>query len=209
MRGFRRGICGSSPRGRGTLVRRGDDLRRVRFIPAWAGNAPHPSRPPRPPAVHPRVGGERAFAEEAERLYDGSSPRGRGTPQTERVAQHRLRFIPAWAGNALERSFSRYDATVHPRVGGERWDDLPESTRNLGSSPRGRGTPARAAAPLDPLRFIPAWAGNARSRDTSLVSAAGSSPRGRGTRRTAGRDRTHDRFIPAWAGNAGYGDPDA
>ena len=113
-------------------------------------------------------------------------------------------------------------SAVHPRVGGER----PGETRGFasfsGSSPRGRGTHSEIRGGRIPLRFIPAWAGNAD--DTLIPSAepsvhprvggerqkiiekigteSGSSPRGRGTRRdTPGRSRLR-RFIPAWAGNA-------
>ena len=93
---------------------------------------------------------------------------------------------------------------------------------NVGSSPRGRGTPSGTASDPGYGRFIPAWAGNAVAflisgmiaavhprvggerlhQEAAGNTGAGSSPRGRGTRYPP-RDRCQQpRFIPAWAGNA-------
>ncbi len=153
----------------------------------------------------------------------GLSPRGRGTPRPGRRRSPIPRFIPAWAGNAIEHHILDERAPVHPRVGGERAAVSGLASVKNGSSPRGRGTLQRPARARDVHRFIPAWAGNAcpsgragRSRAVHprvggervpVVSMSmvriGSSPRGRGTRaRRRGRS-PRPRFIPAWAGNAG------
>ena len=58
MRGFMSPMTGSSPRGRGTRAGRSEVLRRVRFIPARAGNTTTPRRSTTCPPVHPRAGGE-------------------------------------------------------------------------------------------------------------------------------------------------------
>ncbi len=91
-----------------------------------------------------------------------------------------------------------------------------------GSSPRGRGTPARFDRSPPWSRFIPARAGNSSPRWRISVSSAvhpraggelireqkfedyfyGSSPRGRGTPAGADGCRPGERFIPARAGNS-------
>ena len=50
--------------------------------------------------VHPRVGGERQARLLEHKITTGSSPRGRGTRAEGLQHDSRLRFIPAWAGNA-------------------------------------------------------------------------------------------------------------
>ena len=70
---------GSSPRVRGTHRQGKTPTRTVRFIPACAGNAIASTRSTRHEPVHPRVCGERAFADVVGRESDGSSPRVRGT----------------------------------------------------------------------------------------------------------------------------------
>ena len=113
-----------------------------------------------------------------------------------------MRFIPAWAGNALDRTPGAALRPVHPRVGGERrWQDYTQFTRpvhprvggercpslgpyhgSAGSSPRGRGTRPECRTRPRFRRFIPAWAGDARPWWAIERSSTG--------------------FIPAWAGNA-------
>ena len=214
--------AGSSPRGRGTPCPHGPIMHGPRFIPAWAGNARPGCRRRRSPAVHPRVGGERA---ESLMIMDcpfGSSPRGRGTPHQRPHSTIQPRFIPAWAGNASMRCRTMCRSPVHPRVGGERATCRAAAARADGSSPRGRGTRRLGAIVGKPRRFIPAWAGNARTiarirsslpvhprvggerMDSGLSHhvAPGSSPRGRGTRFAVLTFKDGQRFIPAWAGNA-------
>ena len=153
--------CGSSPRGRGTQPHPAHATEVQRFIPAWAGNALHVVGRDHPQPVHPRVGGERSSAASNSALMAGSSPRGRGTLVVRDGGGPSLRFIPAWAGNAVILTVILIVQTVHPRVGGERVPTVSTPAHNFGSSPRGRGTPylARVQGLLE--RFIPAWAGNA------------------------------------------------
>ena len=213
---------GSSPRGRGTLQDDPADGRVDRFIPAWAGNARPPYFSGLHQPVHPRVGGERKTIRNYSKSNNGSSPRGRGTHGLVRVPRYRERFIPAWAGNALDRHRACRCGTVHPRVGGERRRPAPMPHPFAGSSPRGRGTRETAGAYRSGHRFIPAWAGNAAHRrpphadrpvhprvggEREAVQGGGkrqtgSSPRGRGTPVDPERRCPVHRFIPAWAGNA-------
>ena len=191
---------GSSPRGRGTLSRRQHHQSPVRFIPAWAGNAPMAARTNARSPVHPRVGGEHVEQLDIDLPRAGSSPRGRGTRPAIRAPVGCARFIPAWAGNTLPPPAPPVARPVHPRVGGEHIDSMRRWSSRFGSSPRGRGTRPVSRADGPGGRFIPAWAGNTvrRSRQSSAspvhprVGGAhirndvgcedeiGSSPRGRG-----------------------------
>ena len=112
----------------------------------------------------------------------GSSPHTRGTPPVPSYDVERLRFIPAYAGNA-----HRPDGS---------WCGAP------GSSPHTRGTPAGANARDRLNRFIPAYAGNASDQLGQLTRDDGSSPHTRGTLAGAGLPHLGKRFIPAYAGNA-------
>ena len=213
---------GSSPRGRGTRVlahRRG---RRVRIIPAWAGNASLAAGRLSGPPDHPRVGGERTVRGVSWTVPPGSSPRGRGTLFTGTRHYPTRRIIPAWAGNARSRCGGIRRQPDHPRVGGERLNGQTIRARIDGSSPRGRGTLRPHAGDAADNGIIPAWAGNAASPrimrahrpDHPRVGGeravpfarhsrvSGSSPRGRGTRVPGHAALCQVRIIPAWAGNA-------
>ena len=152
---------------------------------------------------------------------DGSSPRGRGTRLNGRRLDGSRRFIPARAGNTSARSSSTSTRAVHPRAGGEHEDITDYSVVQVGSSPRGRGTPRSAGTSAHTPRFIPARAGNTigvawfgsamtvhpraggehRPSAVRTNTACGSSPRGRGTRLDLRPLRHEFRFIPARAGN--------
>ena len=116
----------------------------------------------------------------ANRLYQGLSPRGRGTPPETVVnsccqglsprgrgthvggnavnVQHGS--IPAWAGNPSARGLPGPPPPVYPRVGGEPARDIIRLQDKEGLSPRGRGTPQRTMSQSCQGRSIPAWAGN-------------------------------------------------
>ena len=131
---------GSSPRVRGTLRPAVDGGHVRRFIPAGAGNAStflalRPST-----TVHPRGCGERADIQEGGNGASGSSPRVRGTPQTELHEVQHHRFIPAGAGNAVSCSCTTTRPPVHPRGCGERVGEDHRPKPGAGSSPRVRGT---------------------------------------------------------------------
>ncbi len=220
--GQRGPIGGSSPRVRGTLSRSSRISTPSRFIPACAGNASSAARSARGAAVHPRVCGERTGAVKPNCFIDGSSPRVRGTRADTRPRYRLPRFIPACAGNALDRSPCSRHATVHPRVCGERAILAAQIADHVGSSPRVRGTRVNRIVKVNPVRFIPACAGNAGPRwrqsrclavhprvcgerikfEMESTGCTGSSPRVRGTRRQTDSGNATRRFIPACAGNA-------
>ena len=171
--------------------------------------------------VHPRAGGEHSCISPSATSAAGSSPRGRGTPRHEPLHRRGGRFIPARAGNTRNRSFRSESLPVHPRAGGEHRSSCHWRFASAGSSPRGRGTRYRALRHEQPGRFIPARAGNTRTRTLRhnsitvhpraggehlvevepVARHVGSSPRGRGTRARRTQTTIARRFIPARAGN--------
>ena len=212
---------GSSPRGRGTHPGRGHDCVTRRIIPARAGNTGKMATGSGPSPDHPRAGGEHRCARACASRCIGSSPRGRGTLRRPVRRTPRSRIIPARAGNTTTIAGRSPTPSDHPRAGGEHLTRLPGRVRIIGSSPRGRGTPADKIGELRLGRIIPARAGNTDSRCGEniltadhpraggehhhhlfpAISRSGSSPRGRGTPDLdQGRGRAC-RIIPARAGN--------
>ena len=110
---------------------------------------------------------------------------------------------------------------VHPRGRGEHRPVRQNRRQKAGSSPRARGTHSAIDDIINPIRFIPAGAGNTvsscvgtsappvhpRGRGehdcTTHVApfGGGSSPRARGTHQHAQHTPSRLRFIPAGAGN--------
>ena len=219
-----RRCIGSSPRARGTHHALPELKRRIRFIPACAGNTIRPIFWCFQVTVHPRVRGEHPDALAGRSRMVGSSPRARGTRLRD-AAPHPLgRFIPACAGNTADVGLPHRGWTVHPRVRGEHIGNPKMGVGPSGSSPRARGTRNRPVRRDDVQRFIPACAGNTRSAQILNLSETvhprvrgehtppagispiwhGSSPRARGTPSAVrGTDRAH-RFIPACAGNTRF-----
>ena len=137
---------GSSPRGRGKLMRRRTCRSSTGLIPAWAGKTPHPAAPPYQARAHPRVGGENQVRASRDGRLSGSSPRGRGKRIRHPDQRPRLGLIPAWAGKTGDGAPEKSGARAHPRVGGENDDDHTHLPLVTGSSPRGRGKPRYARA---------------------------------------------------------------
>ena len=173
-----------------------------RVIPAYAGNAPSCATRARGSPVHPPMRGERLPCPDQAWPHLGSSPHARGTLLGKNPQRAIERFIPACAGNAPWVRTSGWPRTVHPRMRGERRVSAESIMASIGSSPHTRGTPA-ADDPMTALvRFIPAYAGNARSAIPRHGAVCGSSPHTRGTLGGKLDALRHVRFIPAYAGNA-------
>ena len=193
--------CGSSPRGRGTLIH--DDAVRLhnRFIPARAGNTVYRQLSVVSTTVHPRAGGEHNSLPRMVRNPHGSSPRGRGTQLQSGASFGPGRFIPARAGNTHRRRRSSIRSPVHPRAGGEHsWSNLSWLACG-GSSPRGRGTLRDAGRGDADRRFIPARAGNTRRPQMRRHCPTVHPRAGGGTPPVNAETPLSVRFIPARAGN--------
>ena len=76
----------------------------LRFIPARAGNTGGQPQASAIAPVHPRAGGEHDMSIRLEGTEAGSSPRGRGTPNSCGRKRYSPRFIPARAGNTASKS---------------------------------------------------------------------------------------------------------
>ena len=132
-----------------------------------------------------------------------------------------IRFIPAHAGNSIHPAQRACMPPVHPRACGEQLAGIGAWHIAHGSSPRMRGTGFGLGVRHLLRRFIPAHAGNRRSKaalwpistvhpracgeqsELHRVSrlVCGSSPRMRGTGHRTQPRECLTRFIPAHAGN--------
>ena len=154
-------VVGSSLHTRGTPGRVARIDLVARFIPAYAGNATSAALGGGSHPVHPRIRGERSTPVYRIRHPPGSSPHTRGTLLIYFSPDLRMRFIPAYAGNAFAAQATRLFTTVHPRIRGERTADQIAQGKVYGSSPHTRGTLPRKIQHKAIDRFIPAYAGNA------------------------------------------------
>ena len=151
----------------------------------------------------------------------GSSPRVRGTRPTRRLFWRYYGIIPACAGNTPPSTARRWFRRDHPRVCGEHEEDEYLIMRELGSSPRVRGTLHNVGRGLGVDGIIPACAGNTPVDDDGYTvdgdhprvcgehcvngmrspSNRGSSPRVRGTPLCNLTSLLKCGIIPACAGN--------
>ena len=199
---------GSSPRVRGTAVKRGPVFFPGRFIPACAGNSSRDNSSTTAPPVHPRVCGEQVLEVDDFAIPAGSSPRVRGTGSPSSAGAGEGRFIPACAGNRICGLYNLHPAPVHPRVCGEQRRRQNNAKLFYGSSPRVRGTDFKQVGEIGGRRFIPACAGNS-IHDAAGVPRCTVHPRVCGDKRFPGFAGfitcTPHRFIPACAGNSAVG----
>ena len=128
----------------------------------------------------------------------GSSPRVRGTLFKDAGCTVGAGIIPACAGNTTVSKTSRRRSGDHPRVCGEHRDQILQNLRDLGSSPRVRGTLLRHEGLKILAGIIPACAGNT-GKHSPL--SEGSSPRVRGTPTGHHPGTFCAGIIPACAGN--------
>ena len=150
---------GSPPRGRGK-VQSSFLLPDIYGItPAWAGK--------REPGVlmvwqfqdHPRVGGEKILEPSMGVGNFGSPPHGRGKVVRSGVHRCCRGITPAWAGKRCSSGRCCMRQRDHPRVGGEKTENITPSIYEQGSPPRGRGKGNQAFSWYGSSRITPAWAG--------------------------------------------------
>ena len=182
---------GSSPLARGTAQRKFRLNRKLRFIPAGAGNRLHSGLTVLSWSVHPRWRGEQIWGVKHGPPVYGSSPLARGTGCREADCVPAARFIPAGAGNRASPVGLPSLTPVHPRWRGEQERGFVKKPFHRGSSPLARGTDAHRRPGAARARFIPAGAGN-RSAWASSLRLSAVHPRWRGEqsdrpRQTSGR----------------------
>ena len=186
----------------------GERVSRDRILSSAVGSSPRMRGTGRPGtasrtrrAVHPRACGERIAQLGEAPSPGGSSPRMRGTGHQGEVAPFCGRFIPAHAGNGASRATRALSGTVHPRACGERPASSAMNWRNVGSSPRMRGTAIAYRSNSMAHRFIPAHAGNGPTQGFQACCYS-VHPRACGERPCrCGQAASEQRFIPAHAGN--------
>ncbi len=163
-------VCiGLSPLARGTLYYNRWTRYGARFIPAGAGNTNMGSAVNEIKTVYPRWRGEHLTAFDAREIGGGLSPLARGTRCSVNIDGDVTRFIPAGAGNTFLRLFMRIKNSVYPRWRGEhQLSDVSLAWRH-GLSPLARGTLPGYAICRENHRFIPAGAGNTRTRPIILI----------------------------------------
>ena len=136
-----------------------------RFIPAYAGNSKQQKSEQNATTVHPRLRGELIAVPPFKQSRIGSSPLTRGTRTPVSTGSREPGFIPAYAGNSLDRGASINGDAVHPRLRGELSRTAKIAFGASGSSPLTRGTlsaslTAEKSLPVHPrLRGELTWNG--------------------------------------------------
>ena len=154
---------GLSPLARGTRISTRPVFRKLRFIPAGAGNTTKPESFHITAAVYPRWRGEHRRGLTSRPSQTGLSPLARGTLSRNSRSLHDFRFIPAGAGNTATICGVGAVVAVYPRWRGEHELCAVSITIVIGLSPLARGTPGNWRAGTRIPRFIPAGAGNTLS----------------------------------------------
>mgnify|MGYP000855737008 CR=1 FL=1 len=192
---------GSSPLSRGIRHWWKPLLRRLRIIPALAGNTQGTGFVFRFPGDHPRSRGEYGFVEPLTAVDAGSSPLSRGIQASIVAGNHHGGIIPALAGNTVVSAVVICWARDHPRSRGEYVIVPVVAAGEAGSSPLSRGIRPRSPQPGQRIRIIPALAGNTAVKQASKRTRAGSSPLSRGIQPCPIRCVLNFGIIPALAGN--------
>ena len=150
---------GSSPRMRGKPHLLVDRAAEARIIPAHAGQTSLSRLASSAATDHPRACGANRLERLGSLVAFGSSPRMRGKRRLVREQHHRIRIIPAHAGQTSSVAPKRVDCPDHPRACGANPKGTTRVELRIGSSPRMRGKRRRQAAVRQADRIIPAHAG--------------------------------------------------
>ena len=197
-----------------------------RIIPAHAGQTGSLSVFLAMAADHPRACGANLMPSHVSLPHCGSSPRMRGKPSKGIKGRHRVRIIPAHAGQTRGISARSASITDHPRACGANCVTSAAMVAVVGSSPRMRGKPEHGRAVHRKRRIIPAHAGQTDIRYTgygrrsdhpracgaNMIGCGhdgypfGSSPRMRGKHHKGAFIGVIVRIIPAHAGQTRFPD---
>ena len=150
---------GSPPHGRGKAASFIGGTWERRITPAWAGKNPWRSVSYRCCGDHPRMGGEKGEYDTDSDNDTGSPPHGRGKGVVNGRAGLLVGITPAWAGKSMTAPGRSSRTGDHPRVGGEKAENLLPEICLPGSPPRGRGKACTARRRAALHGITPAWAG--------------------------------------------------
>ena len=156
--------------------------RRPGITPAYAGKRIPTSRQIVLNRDHPRVCGEKRAPGGRRGNCVGSPPRMRGKGPVDRDGGRDLGITPAYAGKRTTRPPRRAATWDHPRVCGEKYQQMCQTETAQGSPPRMRGKAEPVWATIPWSRITPAYAGKSRLPKREL-SAAGDHPRVCGEKR--------------------------
>ena len=131
----------------------------ARITPAYAGKRFSCSSLCAAGRDHPRVCGEKVSLSGIHVMVMGSPPRMRGKVLQRQDSMQPHRITPAYAGKRSGKSQQDAMLRDHPRVCGEKFMQLDESTRALGSPPRMRGKGKTMSLSSDSTGITPAYAG--------------------------------------------------
>ena len=151
---------GSSPRMRGTPTDTAREPPGAGLIPTYAGNTLVRPRSAHPARAHPHVCGEHSGECETSPIFQGSSPRMRGTRQRYWPGSPRSGLIPTYAGNTKGANSAGVLTRAHPHVCGEHAIEVVAAVFTWGSSPRMRGTHVARLRNVRVAGLIPTYAGN-------------------------------------------------
>ena len=132
----------------------------------------------------------------------GSPPRGRGKAPGHPVLRISARITPAWAGKSPPHWWRSSITEDHPRVGGEKLQELTGLRNTRGSPPRGRGKACRPVGISALTRDHPRVGGEKSDPSDLRLSTPGSPPRGRGKVVYLSVSIFSLRITPAWAGKS-------
>ena len=194
---------GLSPPTRGNPVRRERRQRRLRSIPAHAGEPVADAPRPLAIEVYPRPrGGTRRLAIGYTRTA-GLSPPTRGNRGLTRRPFRLSRSIPAHAGEPPNRDRRRPATGVYPRPPGGTIVFADEVWRANGLSPPTRGEPKRSHCTALNCRVYPRPRGGTLEYGSQTSACIGLSPPTRGNPGRTRSERPAHGSIPAHAGEPG------
>ena len=175
----RSGVCGLSPRSRGSRSCRPANLLPCGSIPALAGKPCCGVPPSRHRGVYPRARGEASPPTARRDASAGLSPRSRGSRRGRQAVGHHQGSIPALAGKPITHSPVARKTLVYPRARGEAVAHVARLRDPRGLSPRSRGSLASTKTDNSRHRSIPALAGKP-SGGPAVSDRVGVYPRARG-----------------------------
>ena len=130
---------GSPPRARGKGPPSLCNSYRFGITPACAGKSPLLYVPFARVKDHPRVRGEKISQALKKLRREGSPPRARGKACLRREVAPMRGITPACAGKSCRGDRADHNVGDHPRVRGEKSEDIDMTQYEEGSPPRARG----------------------------------------------------------------------